>query len=136
MLASGARVVPRFSPLLRPAAAARRSMADQPTVSPSSSPSTPPPASTTSPTSAPTAPVTTPTTQPRPTLSPNAVPPQQQRPRKLQDGYSGAFYLSLLGGLVVTAPIITYFYWEHRKTHMREKKEAILHEIHARVRAS
>jgi nicotinamide riboside transporter PnuC len=54
----------------------------------------------------------------------------------MQDGYSGAFYLSLLGGLVVTAPIITYFYWEHRKTHMREKKEAILKEIHARVRTS
>ncbi|CAD0096008.1 unnamed protein product [Aureobasidium vineae] len=134
MLAFRARTVPRFSPLVRPATAARRFMADQPNMSPSSSPSTPPP-TTTTPTS--TAPVTTPITQPRPTASPDAVSiPQQQRPRKMQDGYSGAFYLSLLGGLVVTAPIITYFYWEHRKTHMREKKEAILHEIHARVRAS
>ncbi|CAD0108281.1 unnamed protein product [Aureobasidium uvarum] len=134
MLAFRARTVLRFSPLVRPATAARRFMADQPNMSPSSSPSTPPPAS---PISASTAPVTTPTTLPRPTASPDAVPnPQQQRARKLQDGYSGAFYLCLLGGLVVTAPIITYFYWEHRKTHMREKKEAILHEIHARARAS
>ncbi|KAG9997185.1 hypothetical protein KCU78_g17075, partial [Aureobasidium melanogenum] len=125
MLASRARLVPRFSSVV-----SRRFIADQP----SSSPSTPRPAPATS---VSTAPVATPTTQFRPSADPHVVPIAQQRgPRRMQDGYSGAFYLSLLGGLVVTAPVITYFYWEHRKTHMREKKEAILKEIHARVRTS
>ncbi|CAD0100580.1 unnamed protein product [Aureobasidium mustum] len=123
MLASRARIAPRFSSTV-----SRRFMADQPSSSPSTA--RPVPATPVS-----TAPVATPTTQSRPTASPDVVPtPQQRGPRKMQDGYSGAFYLSLLGGLVVTAPIITYFYWEHRKIHMREKKEQILKEIHARVR--
>lgn len=131
MLASRARIVPCSSPLVRQATAARRYMADQPNISPSSAPSSPPPTHT-APASV--APVAAPTTQPRPMASPQVVPnPQQRALPKMQNGYSGAFYVALLGGLVVTAPIITYFYWEHRKTHMREKKEAILHEIHARV---
>lgn len=132
MLASRARNLPPFSPLARQATAARRLMASQPNLSPSSSPSTPPPAQ---PTPASAAPVVAPTTQPRPiaTSQQGIAMPQQRAPKKLQDGYSGVFYLSLLGGLVVTAPIITYFYWEHRKTHMRQKKEAILSDIHARV---
>lgn len=131
MLASRARILPRLSPLARQATAARRFMADQPNLSPSSSPSTSLPGQS-NPASA--APVAAPTTQPRPVASPQGiVTPQQRASPKLQDGYSGVFYLSLLGGLVVTAPIITYFYWEHRKTHMRQKKEAILSDIHARV---
>ena len=131
MLASRARILPRLSPLARQATAARRFMADQPNLSPSSSPSTSRPAQ---PTPASAVPVAAPTTQPRPVASPQAMAtPQQQPLPKMQDGYSGLFYLSLLGGLVVTAPIITYFYWEHRKTHMRQKKEAILSDIHARV---
>ncbi|THX85724.1 hypothetical protein D6C77_03043 [Aureobasidium pullulans] len=131
MLATRARIVPRFTPLARPSIVARRFYADLPSTTPSSSPPPPPPPPTTS---ASTAPVAAPTTQPRPTASPDVIPvPQQQRPRKMQDGYSGGFYLSLLGGLLLAAPPITYFYWEHRKTHMREKKEAILKEIHARV---
>ena len=133
MLATRARIVPRFTPLARPSIVARRFYADLPSTTPSSSPSTPPPPPPPT-TSASTAPVAAPTTQPRPTASPDVIPvPQQQRPRKMQDGYSGGFYLSLLGGLLLAAPPITYFYWEHRKTHMREKKEAILKEIHARV---
>jgi hypothetical protein len=122
MLVARARMLPRLSPLARQATAARRFMADQPNLSPSSSPSTPPPAQ---PARASVAPVA---------ASPHGTPiPQQRAPRKMQDGYSGVFYITLLAGLVVTAPIITYFYWEHRKVHMRQKKEAILSDIHARV---
>jgi len=54
----------------------------------------------------------------------------------MRDGYSGGFYLSLLGVALVSTPIITYFYWEHRKVHMRTKKEAMLKEIQARAKAS
>lgn len=57
------------------------------------------------------------------------------RTPKLQDGRGGGFYLSLLAGAIVTTPIISYFYYEHRKAHMKAKKEAILHDIQARVKA-
>ncbi|GAB7351445.1 hypothetical protein MBLNU459_g2109t2 [Dothideomycetes sp. NU459] len=65
------------------------------------------------------------------------VPGGSRPPRtpKLQDGRGGGFYLSLLAGAIVVTPVISYFYWEHRKAHMRAKKEAILHDIQARVRA-
>ncbi|KAI5202911.1 hypothetical protein E4T39_04517 [Aureobasidium subglaciale] len=129
MLATRARapLVSRLSPLARPSTAPRRRFTDHQQATPTRPP--------TSPTAAtPTAPTTTPSTQSAPTASPLVIPvPRTQRPPRLQDGYSGAFYLSLLGGLLLAAPVISYFYWEHRKTHMREKKEAILREIHARV---
>ncbi|KAI4741031.1 hypothetical protein E4T45_15022, partial [Aureobasidium sp. EXF-8846] len=114
MLASRARILPRLSPLVvRQATAARRFMADQPNLSPSSSPSTPPPAQKTP---ASVAPVASPNIQARSAASPSVFPNSQQRaPPKMQNGYSGAFYISLLLGLVVTAPVITYYYWEHRK---------------------
>lgn len=111
-------------PRLSSAVAVRRGFATQPpTTTPSSS--SPPP-------SAP----TTPTTTTKSDYNDIIPIPKKLPPRKLQDGYSGGFYLSLLGGLLVATPIITYFYWEHRKQHMKSKKEAILHDIHARVRAS
>ncbi|KAI5205911.1 hypothetical protein AUEXF2481DRAFT_3172 [Aureobasidium subglaciale EXF-2481] len=133
MLATRLRtpLVSRLPPLARPSTVARRLFADQQTTPNTPLPQTAPP---TSPAAVPNTPIPTPTTQPRPTASPDVIPiPRAQRPPRLQDGYSGAFYLSLLGGLLLAAPVISYFYWEHRKTHMREKKEAILREIHARV---
>ncbi|KAI5275317.1 hypothetical protein E4T47_01785 [Aureobasidium subglaciale] len=137
MLATRLRtpLVSRLPPLARPSTAARRFFADQQTTPNSPLPQTAPP---TSPAAVPNTPITTPTTQPTPTPTPTASPdvipiPRTQRPPRLQDGYSGAFYLTLLGGLLLSAPVISYFYWQHRKTHMREKKEAILSEIHARV---
>ncbi|KAI4740379.1 hypothetical protein E4T45_15030, partial [Aureobasidium sp. EXF-8846] len=117
MLASRARLLPRLSPLvLRQATAARRFMADQPNLSPSSSPSSPSTPTPAQMTPASAAPVASPDVQARSAASPPVVPNSQQRaPPKLQNGYSGAFYISLLLGLVVTAPVITYYYWEHRK---------------------
>lgn len=66
------------------------------------------------------------------------VPLPQDTPSKilkLRDGRSGGFYLSLVAGAILSTPIISYFYWEHRKAHMKAKKEAILHELQARAKA-
>lgn len=44
-------------------------------------------------------------------------------------------YLLLFFGLVAITPPIVYFYHQHRKEHMRAKKQAILEEMQARARA-
>lgn len=38
-------------------------------------------------------------------------------------------------GLLVTAPIVCYFYYEHRKQHMIDKKTQLLKEAQERYRA-
>ena len=42
----------------------------------------------------------------------------------------------LMGLGIVIVPPISYFYWEHRKAHMKAKKEAMLRDIQARVMAA
>lgn len=56
----------------------------------------------------------------------------QQRVPGPKGGRGSGFYLMLMGGALVTVPPISYFYWEHRKAHMKAKKEAILRDIQAR----
>lgn len=51
---------------------------------------------------------------------------------RAQHGRGRGFYVGLLAIILVTVPGISYFYWEHRKAHMRAKKEEILREIQAR----
>ena len=125
MLATRSRLLARLSILPKSPVAPRRLFADQPAAPP-----------TPSATSTPSPPTSAPAAQARVarTGSDYVVPiPQQRGPPKLQNGYSGAFYISLLGGLLIATPIITYMYWEHRDAHMKSKKEAILKDIQTRA---
>lgn len=74
-------------------------------------------------------------------LSRLKIPPQDlsataiaQRQRQQQQGRGeGPHFLIFLVALLATGPVV-YYYWEYRKVHMREKKEAMLKEIQERVR--
>lgn len=64
---------------------------------------------------------------------PVARPRRAPRP---EDNRSPGFYLMLMGAAILTVPPVSYFYWKHRKAHMKAKKEAILKDIQARVSAA
>ncbi|KAL1301688.1 hypothetical protein AAFC00_005903 [Neodothiora populina] len=63
---------------------------------------------------------------------PNRVKQRTPGPR---GGRSAGFYVMIMATALFTVPPISYFYWEHRKAHMKAKKEAMLADIQARVRA-
>lgn len=67
-------------------------------------------------------------------ITPTSTPTERKSPR-FQDGHSSGFYMAVLGLGVISTPVIAYFYWEHRKAHMKAKKEAMLLEIQARVKS-
>jgi len=60
--------------------------------------------------------------------------PQPRRPTFFRPTDAGLRYTFF--GLVVSAPIVLYLYYEHRKQHMHDKKHRLLREAQERYRAT
>lgn len=81
-------------------------------------------------------PPTPPRTEVAPNPTPTATPAQaRQRVSPPRGGRSGAFYMMIMGGALLSVPPISYFYWEHRKAHMKAVKEEMLRDIQAKYKA-
>lgn len=81
-------------------------------------------------------PATAPRTEVAPTPIPTPAPAQaRQRVSPPRGGRSGAFYMMIMGGALLSVPPISYFYWEHRKAHMKAVKEEMLRDIQAKYKA-